>query len=142
MAFSPRLCRAFSLVEVTMAIGLISFCLVSLLALLPTGLNAIQDAGNQLTGMRIVENISSSAQRVPFADLETFCSGSHSFDNDGVPTTTDTQFTATIAPSTLSLPGDQGNQSATKKLQIEISPRNSQSKTRFTIVISQRDSYQ
>jgi uncharacterized protein (TIGR02598 family) len=36
--------RAFSLIEVTLAIGIVSFCILPILALLPVGLNATREA--------------------------------------------------------------------------------------------------
>ena len=44
-----RRCPAFSLVEVVLALGIVSFCLISLLGLVPVGLKAVSDA-SQLSG--------------------------------------------------------------------------------------------
>jgi len=39
--------RAFSLVEVVLALGIVSFCLVSIIGLLPVGLSAIKNANDE-----------------------------------------------------------------------------------------------
>jgi uncharacterized protein (TIGR02598 family) len=52
---------AFSLVEVTLALGVAAFCLVVLLGLLPTGLKTQQTSIQQTTAIQIISTI--------FADL-------------------------------------------------------------------------
>ena len=45
--FPSRVNAAFSLVEVTIAVGIVSFCLIAVLGLLPTGLKAVKNANEQ-----------------------------------------------------------------------------------------------
>lgn len=49
--------RAFSLVEVTLALALLAFALVSLLALLPNGLTSSFDASRQRTAATVASHI-------------------------------------------------------------------------------------
>lgn len=65
---SPRN-SAFSLVEVTMAIGIVGFCLLTLMGLLPTGLNALNDASRETTDAQIVQQIVSQAMLTPFSQI-------------------------------------------------------------------------
>jgi type II secretory pathway pseudopilin PulG len=51
---------AFSLVEVTLALGVAAFCLLVLLGLLPTGLKTQQSSIQQTTANQIISTISSS----------------------------------------------------------------------------------
>ena len=55
------LCRTggFSLVEVTLALGVAAFCLLVLLGLLPTGLKTQQSSSQQTTANQIISQISS-----------------------------------------------------------------------------------
>jgi uncharacterized protein (TIGR02598 family) len=58
-AMSPDKCeRAFSLVEVVFALGLVSFCLLVLLALLPAGLTTAKNAREQTAAASLAEEIS------------------------------------------------------------------------------------
>ncbi|MEI9997775.1 MAG: hypothetical protein WDO13_00655 [Verrucomicrobiota bacterium] len=52
-ASRPRQTRGFSLVELALAVGITSFCLLTLLALLPTGLHSADTASRQGTAVNI-----------------------------------------------------------------------------------------
>lgn len=41
---NSQICRAFSLVEVVLALGLVSFCLLAIVGLLPVGLQSVKNA--------------------------------------------------------------------------------------------------
>lgn len=47
----------FSLVEVTLAIGIISFALLAVVALLPVGLKSVKNSAEQATGAAVLEAI-------------------------------------------------------------------------------------
>lgn len=49
---SPQRKKGFSLVEVTMAIGLMSFCLVALVGVLPVGFSQERRSGDQLLALQ------------------------------------------------------------------------------------------
>ena len=57
-----RRIRAFSLPEVTMAVGIASMAIVLLLGLVPTGLNSLRDAAISLAEARIFQQISGEIQ--------------------------------------------------------------------------------
>lgn len=72
----------FSLVEVVLALGLVSFAVIAIMGLLPTGLAALRQAMNQTVEAQIVKTISAQSVNTPFTDL-----GSISyFDEEGLPT--------------------------------------------------------
>jgi uncharacterized protein (TIGR02598 family) len=56
---------AFSLVEVTLAIGVASFSLISMLALLPVGLNNAQSATMQTGAMNLIAAVAADIRITP-----------------------------------------------------------------------------
>ena len=65
-----RSVAAFSLVEVTLAIGIIAFAFVSLFALVPTGLNTFRAAIDTSNETWIMQNMNSMVQTTDFAAVE------------------------------------------------------------------------
>ncbi len=53
---------AFSLVEITLALGLISFCLVAILGLLPVSLTTVYDANRQAEASRLLKQLATGIQ--------------------------------------------------------------------------------
>jgi len=116
--------RGFSLVEITIALGLFTFAAVTILALLPTGLNAMRLAMNQtveaqivrtIAGQSVVTNFDALTDRSPFY-----------FDDEGLSTSPNQNrvYTVTVTREDPDFPGsglatNQLNQSLTK-LRIEI----------------------
>ena len=75
----------FSLAEVMMAVAIASFALLALLAVLPEGLSSLQDAQKQAAEARIVQQISTQFQAMPWDDLPQAATGAEMiFDADGV----------------------------------------------------------
>lgn len=54
--------RAFSLLEVTMTLGLISFCLVALIGLMPIGIDSVRDANRQAEAVRLLKHLATGIQ--------------------------------------------------------------------------------
>lgn len=52
--------HAFSLIEVTVAIGIVAFCLISIVALLPAGLKSVKNANAEAAAAEALEQISSA----------------------------------------------------------------------------------
>lgn len=61
--------KAFTLVEVTIALGICATVMVALLGLLPTSLDQMREAKNLTTEARISEEIISDAQLLPWDEL-------------------------------------------------------------------------
>lgn len=61
--------RGFSLVEITLAIGVVAFAFVGLFALLPAGLATFRQAMDTSVGSQIVQRIVSDAQETDFEVL-------------------------------------------------------------------------
>lgn len=70
---SPR-AGGFTLVEVTIAIGIVSFALLGLIGLLPAGLGALRDSAEQTMNAQIVRRISGDLMVQSFASRADFSS--------------------------------------------------------------------
>lgn len=64
-----RCCSAFSLVEVTLAMGVMAFALVATFGLLPTGLNTFRASMDRTVGAQISQTIISERSKQDFSDL-------------------------------------------------------------------------
>ncbi len=79
-----RSLRAFSLVEVTLALGIASFGLVAAVGLIPVGLTTMRDAMDDTAQSMISHRISSEAALTPFAELDAKYDGANLyFDDEG-----------------------------------------------------------
>jgi uncharacterized protein (TIGR02598 family) len=79
-------CRqaAFSLIEVTLAIGIVAFAFMSILGLLPIGMNTFRQAMNTSICSQIGEQVMNDVQETDFNDLMSPASGNSS-NNSGSP---------------------------------------------------------
>ncbi len=67
MKLSYRVSNAFSMVEVTLALGVAAFCLLALLGLLPVGVQTNRAATQQTTANNILSAVVSDIRTVPIA---------------------------------------------------------------------------
>lgn len=74
----------FSLVEVTLALGLVTFALVSIMATIPIGLSTLGDAKDQTTEAHILSGLSAQLSALTFSELQGL-DASASFDSEGRP---------------------------------------------------------
>jgi len=97
----------FSLVEVTIAIGIVSFALVTLLGVVPVGLIASQDAMRQTARSQIIKQISSDLGMMPFAKLGNYLASNQYYDYNGCRSvgTNDKIFVVTMTNALPSYPG-------------------------------------
>jgi uncharacterized protein (TIGR02598 family) len=81
----PRAGRTagFSLVELVMAIGIVSFAFVSLFALLPVGLTTFRHTMDTSIGSQIVQRIINEAQQTDYPTLINTTSNDRYFDDQG-----------------------------------------------------------
>lgn len=73
---------AFSLVEVTMAIGIVSFAILSVLGTMSVGLSTVRDAKKETTSAQIAAQIGSGMSQTPFTNLASFVTGGPYFYDD------------------------------------------------------------
>lgn len=65
----PHRPSAFSLVEVTLAIGILSFGLLSVIGLMPVGLNTFRQSINTSVGIQISQRLINEKRQTDFATL-------------------------------------------------------------------------
>jgi uncharacterized protein (TIGR02598 family) len=76
--------RGFSLVEVTMALGLIAVGLLTMMGLVPIGLNSMHDSQQSMVRAQIFQSVSSEAMLTSYTDLGNFISqGPYYYDGQG-----------------------------------------------------------
>ena len=77
--------NAFSLVEVTLALGIISFGLVAVMGLMPVGLTTMRQAMDASIEEQIVQKIAGEVLLTPFSQLSDSIIGkSYYFDDQGI----------------------------------------------------------
>jgi uncharacterized protein (TIGR02598 family) len=64
--------RAFTLVEVTLALGVASVAILSMLALMPVGLATMKDAADSTGRAQVLVQVASALKVTPFGDLATY----------------------------------------------------------------------
>jgi type II secretory pathway pseudopilin PulG len=65
-------CAAFSLVEVTLALGIVSFSMLAVVGLLPVGLKSIKNANEQAGAANVVGGIADALRKASSLDGTTF----------------------------------------------------------------------
>ncbi|MFZ4779265.1 MAG: Verru_Chthon cassette protein B [Terrimicrobiaceae bacterium] len=78
---------AFSLVEVTLALGIVSFCLLAVVGLLPAGLKSIKNANEQAGAANVVGAVADSVRTASSPDgtnfVASFAGTTYSYRIDG-----------------------------------------------------------
>jgi uncharacterized protein (TIGR02598 family) len=81
-----RLAGGFTLVEVTLAIGIISFAFVAMFGMLPVGLNVSRQAMDTTIEAQIVQQMKTQALQTDFSRLDELCDAEELFfDDQGKP---------------------------------------------------------
>jgi len=101
--------RAFTLVEVSLALAVVSIALLSVMGLIPVGLSTMREAMDQTTEAQILRRISGEAALVPYDRLDTFAAaGPYYFAQDGTLQShqgQDTRFAVNMVRSPANYPG-------------------------------------
>ena len=122
--------KAFSLIEVVIAIGIVSFAFVTLLGLLPIGLTAFRQAMDTTVCSQIVQRVVNDAQQTDYTTLTTSGTTQLYFDDQANEVTAananNSLYTVQVTVSgTTTLPNSAGVQStnlATVSVQIANNP--------------------
>jgi uncharacterized protein (TIGR02598 family) len=103
--FRPRRNQGFSLVEISLALGIIAFAFIALLGLLPVGLQTFRQAIDTGNEARIMQTFMSKLEATEFSrikDLDFEKSDEiFYFDEEGMPTDTSTDEVPTLASQRL-----------------------------------------
>ena len=86
--------RGFTLVEVSLALGLAGFALIAVLGALPTGLRAVREAQSQEIAANVAQRLQASLQPISFAaattdavtTIDTLAASTHFYTEDGTET--------------------------------------------------------
>lgn len=120
--------KAFSLIEVTLAIGIVAFAMIPLLGLVPVGLNAAQSSMRETANTHILNQISGGLDRLPFGDrIDQYIAQTLYFDYNGapVPTAAESIFTVSMTALAPSFPGSgqlTGINQYLKRVRVNILP--------------------
>lgn len=133
MRSAARFPRGFSLIEVTIALGVVSFALIALFGLLPTGLTTFRSSIDRTVASQIAQNIISQARQTEFSSLGGLATPAGSpkrFTEDGDETTdaSKTVYVAKVEVTTsVSLPPSTANSSMAKiRVRVANSPSGSE----------------
>lgn len=75
----------FSLVEVTLAIGIVAFGVVAVMGVLPLAMVSVREAMDRVTEMNLVREFSGEALHTPYSRLEEWAAaGPRYFDEQGI----------------------------------------------------------
>ena len=75
--------KAFSLIEVTIALGIVAAVLVPLMAMLPESVKTMREATDLTTSSRILEEVMNEAQMTDYSDLRRFAGRERYYDEQG-----------------------------------------------------------
>ncbi|MDX2081882.1 MAG: Verru_Chthon cassette protein B [Terrimicrobiaceae bacterium] len=80
---------AFSLVEVILAIGLVTFALLVIFSLMPAGLASLQESSRRIVETEIFQTVGAELESTPFGSLTNYVTTRFPmyFDNEGLETT-------------------------------------------------------
>jgi uncharacterized protein (TIGR02598 family) len=79
-------CRAFSLIEVVIAIGIFAFAIVPIIGLLGSGMGTLKDSMSDTVRSDIARRVVGEYQRMPYSNLLSGTSVTNFYDVEGVPT--------------------------------------------------------
>ncbi len=103
----PQFTAAFSLVEVTLALGLVSIAVLAVIGLLPGGLTTLRQSMNHTVETQIVQAIAAQSVVAPFPPLASPPLVRY-FDDEGFPVAAASprrRYTATVTPFSPLYPG-------------------------------------
>lgn len=137
--------RAFSLVEVVLALGVVSFAFVGVLGLMPVGLKSFRTAMETNMQSLLSQRVAGEAQRSRFADLKAGDFSSLNFpqyfDDQGSPVAGPSDpgclYTVDIAssPSQVKLPGSTAANTDLLSLNFSIKKKTDSTRTNYFSVI-------
>jgi len=143
--------QAFSLIEVTIAMGIISFAVTTLVALLPGGLQAVRDSATETSLSAIVRQVRSELNQASFTDVTTqLPSQTWYFNEAGLrlvdTNTADRFFVVTFSTANPTLAGQADNfEESARSLSLtarypSFAPAASQRKSKLTLLTARQTS--
>ena len=97
--------RGFSLIEVTIALGIVAFAMVPIIGLVSTGMKSLRDSMDETVRGEIVRKVSGEALRIPYTRLlEEFQNKTFYFNDEGIQQTSSNASTIFVATTALAAP--------------------------------------
>ncbi len=97
--------RAFSLVEVTLALGIMAFAFTAVFGMLPMGLQTFRDSADKTRSVQIAQRLVADVQQTPFDNLPNLYNTVRYYDIDGeelaasaISDPTDYSYSAQVVP--------------------------------------------
>lgn len=95
----------FSLIEVTIALGIVAFAIVPVIGLVSTGMKSLRDSMDETVRAEIVRKVSGEALRIPYTNLlEEFQNKTFYFDDEGIQQYSSNASTIFVATTALAAP--------------------------------------
>jgi uncharacterized protein (TIGR02598 family) len=79
-----RLSHGFSLIEVTLALGIFAFAMIPIIGLVSSGMKSLRGSMDDAVRGEIVRKVVAEAGRVPYTNLSSFDGTNFYFDDEGV----------------------------------------------------------
>jgi uncharacterized protein (TIGR02598 family) len=76
--------RAFSLVEVVLALGIVSFAFIGIIGMLPVGMSTFRQATDATVQSQITQQMVSQVAETNFANLNKLTTSTYLFDDQGI----------------------------------------------------------
>ncbi len=123
-----------------MALGIVTFALVSMLGMLPLALDTFRQSSESTTSSRIAQQIIAQAQETDFAKL-TDVAGRYRYDDEGaeVTRTNDVIYAATVTVADATPPGTSAPDPRLRKVRIDITKHDRPLGKSFVTYVAQAD---
>jgi uncharacterized protein (TIGR02598 family) len=96
---------AFSLIEITISLGIVAFAMVPIIGLVATGMKSLRDSMDETVRGEIVRKVAGEALRVPYANLSAeFQNQTFFYDDEGIQQSSSNASTIFVATTAISAP--------------------------------------
>jgi uncharacterized protein (TIGR02598 family) len=101
-----RLSHGFSLIEVTLALGIFAFAMIPIIGLVSSGMKSLRGSMDDAVRGEIVRKVVAEAGRVPYTNLSSFDGTNFYFDDEGVQQASSNAQTIFVASNSIANPPD------------------------------------
>jgi uncharacterized protein (TIGR02598 family) len=103
--------KAFSLIEVTLALAVVSFSMLTIAGLLPIGLSTLSSAATRTGEANIAKEMSSELEQIPLSEITGLSQTTYYYDRGGnqvLQNSSDAFFSASFVANSPHIPGTPG----------------------------------
>jgi len=98
--------RGFSIIEVTLALGIFAFAMIPIIGLVSSGMKSLRGSMDDAVRGEIVRKVVAEAGRVPYTNLSSFDGTNFYFDDEGVQQASSNAQTIFVASNSVANPPD------------------------------------